>query len=278
MRIKIGVGLNHRIITAGPSQVFLDDVISSVVCDLDATISASYGGSGQTLANVIAAPADSSAQTDYDFFLGLTGDASTDDPTFVGSAGDPAAHFLLDGGDNFKLIAGNNPSLFKDMHKTTGGPDFWLAIAFQYVEASDQTLFATAASSNFVQQIRIKFSSADAVQFRQVGDGMANIEVTHGTLVTSTDFLLIVSHDHATDKTRFWLNTTTNTEVDQAFKTTTTDSDDTPGLFARGNGGQPMANNTRMYGFYAGNSFLSDADVSNIKSHLETRHNRTYDA
>ena len=256
--------------------LFLDSVISSVVCDLDATLSSSYGGSGQTWANVIAAPADSSAQTDYDFFLGLTGDASTDDPAFIGTAGDPAAHFLLDGGDNFKLIAGSNHSLVKDMHKTTGGPDFWLAIAFQYVEAGDQTLFATASSGNFVQQIRIKFSGTDTAEFRQVGDGSQAIQVTHGTFTTSTDFLLIISHKHSTNKTRFWLNTTTNTEVGQIFKTTTTDPDDTPGLFARGNGGQPMANNTRFYGFYAGNEFLDDTKAGNIISYLETRHNRDY--
>lgn len=255
---------------------FLDDVISSVVVDLDATLSDSYGGSGQTLANVIAFPADSSAQTDYDFFRGLTGDASTDDPTFVGSAGDPAAHFLFDGGDIFKLVAGSNPSLFKDMHKTTGGPDFWLAVAFRYVEAGDQTLFVTAFSSNFIPQIRIKFSGTDTAEFRQVGDGSQAIQVTHGTFTTSTDFLLIISHKHSTNKTRFWLNTTTNTEVGQIFKTTTTDPDDTPGLFARGNGGQPMANNTRFYGFYAGNEFLDDTKATDIIDHICTRHNRNY--
>jgi hypothetical protein len=54
----------------------LGSLVSSCVFDLDATIAASYSGSGQTWSNLETTPADSEAQTAYDFYLGADSSSS----------------------------------------------------------------------------------------------------------------------------------------------------------------------------------------------------------
>lgn len=121
--IGIGGGIGRGILTgrrgiigAGPGPGGgLQDEIPSTCFHLDATDADSYPGSGQTWANLIASPADGSGQTDFDVWRGGSSSASTDDPTFNGTAGDSAAYWSFDGGDFFRctLSAANQPTLWK---------------------------------------------------------------------------------------------------------------------------------------------------------------------
>lgn len=99
--------------------------LQSSVFELDAQ----YYVSGQTFANSVAAPADSSAQSAYDFFLGSTSGAASDDPAFT-SAGS-ASYFSFDGGDFLTLAAGATSTTFlKGLHKT--GATFSIEVWFYY--------------------------------------------------------------------------------------------------------------------------------------------------
>lgn len=73
--------------------------------------------SGQTWPNQVSSPADSSAQTDYDYFLGSTSSSSSDDPT-INDTGTDAAYWSFDGGDYFThtLAAGSMPEFLRKMH------------------------------------------------------------------------------------------------------------------------------------------------------------------
>ena len=111
--------INHFSAPAGGFNA-MDTIVSSALFDLDATISDSYSGSGQTWANLI-----SSTGTTYDFHLGANDGISSDDPDFTGSADDEAAYFAMDG-TNFFTVKSNSGSIFKDMHKTTGASPTWI--------------------------------------------------------------------------------------------------------------------------------------------------------
>ncbi len=95
-----------------------DAAIPVAVFELDAGLSASYNGTGQTWANIVTAPADGSGQTAYDFYRGATSGSEGSDRTFNGSAGANSAneYFSFDGGDYLTLV-GFNTTFIHSMHK-----------------------------------------------------------------------------------------------------------------------------------------------------------------
>ena len=114
----------------GSITPYLDGLLTGAVFDLDATMLASYNGSGQTWANMIAAPADGSAKTAGDFYRGVNGTATATDPTFTGSAGSQSAYWLHDGFDAF-FLAGGNTAFIDSLHRTTGGSDYTFINAYR---------------------------------------------------------------------------------------------------------------------------------------------------
>lgn len=102
----------------GRGAIFSAVRIPTAVFELDAGNSSSYSGSGQTWANIVTSPADGSAQTDYDFYRGITGSSQSSDPTFNGSAGanTSAEYWSFDGGDFFNKIT-TNGTFINSLHK-----------------------------------------------------------------------------------------------------------------------------------------------------------------
>ena len=92
--LGLGLGLHKQKYGGGGVVGSLSDVVDSAVFDIDATQSASYGGTGTTWSNLVASPADGAAQSAYDFQLGDGADSSTY-PTFTGTVGDAAAYFMF---------------------------------------------------------------------------------------------------------------------------------------------------------------------------------------
>jgi len=262
----------------------LGDIIASTIFDLDATIEASYSGTGQTWANIEPTPADSSAQTDYDFFLGVDGSSATDDPTFNGAAGDAAAFWNHDGNDHFALKSGTNTDFLNGLHKTsgTGSGPWWFCIAFRTAPGafSADGLFGTTSSAlvdgieififdGATADVRVNVIRGSTFTSNDFGAGLAN----------STDFLICVSSDPtSTDDIRAWVNTTTKTvDTDANTNTSSTNAQHAAELAAVRDTGFQLAADSRTYHFSMGNAYLDDADIVNLKAHLETRHNRTYD-
>lgn len=153
-------------------STYLDGVLASTVCDLDATIAASYGGSGTTWANLVTAPADGSAQTAYDFYLG-NGSTGTTYPAFNASSGSAAAYWSVDGGDYFSLKSGANTSFLNSLHKTTGGSDWWIAMALKYVTNSTGQYFSTARTGTAGQTGIQADQNAGAFRIAQRGNAAA---------------------------------------------------------------------------------------------------------
>lgn len=262
---------------------YLDGVISSVVCDLDATISNSYNGSGLTWSNLIESPADGTTRAAYDFHLG-NGSTSTTYPTFNGTAGDAAAYWSTDGGDYFliKTLAG---SLAERWHRTSGGTPFWVAVTFQTPSDlfSGTRSFWGNASGSYNRGIVSYAVSADTISM--LSSNASTVPVTNnlsGVLVGSTDYIYLFSSDPSlsSNNVRIWVNTASASTFTHSYSASTTNSSDnlhilaTKGPFQ--DGSQIMLSGLRLYSFAMGNVLLDDAGAAAIIAHLGARHERNY--
>lgn len=250
-------------------------LVSSSVYDIDATQAASYGGTGQTLSNLVASPADGALQTAYNFYLGANNTATTDDPTFTGSAGDSAAYFALDGGDYFSNAAAIS-SFMKSINKTTGGSSHWLAFAFRFAQNDlTQVIFSTTTSTA-IPGILISSSGTENIQYAQRGDtASVSSAAPVSTLVNGSDYVAIFSVEPSTNTIRRWVNTVTKTQSTLTFNTCVTDGLGIS-IGAETDAGNKMASGTRWYGWSAGNAFIDDAEAALIFGEYERRHARDY--
>lgn len=248
----------------------LKDLLPSAVFDVDATKSASYAGSGQVWANLVPTPADGSAQTDYDMYLGATSAATTDDPTFNGTADDMGAYFSTDGNDLFTLKSGINPAFIKSLHKTTGGSDFTIAVAYRPVDVTLTVLLVATNTSSATNGIEFNQISSEKITLTQ-GNGTASVISTANQIVTpATDSVIIVSYRASDGKTRIWKNSSTKTEETMTFGTTTTDPTSSLRFFRNYPAGG------RVYAVSMFNTFIDDGEAATILSAYKTRHGRNY--
>ena len=247
-------------------------MLPSAIADLDVTQVNSYNGSAQTWTNLLGAPADGSSQTDSNFFLGSDAVVRTNDPTFNGTAGDGAAYWSFDGGDHFAKTSPNTAFL-NNMHKTSGGSDFWLAFTIYMPSNDGNLLFSTGDFSGFPGLLIRKTNNK--LQLAQFGDSGATYATSASDIPVNVPSLLIVSHSHSSNLTRIWVNGDTATEVAQTFNTCITNSSQSQiGKGVSGFG--ILANGTRLYALSYGNAFISNADAAQLITLYNNRHNRVY--
>jgi len=244
---------------ASPS---LQDSVASTVFDLDATISASYSGSGTSWANLVASPADGASQSAYNFTISGA--------TFTGSAGSASAYFSLDGNDSFSITSGNT-TFINNLHKTTGGQDFWLLFAFYLPDdATTDWLFADYSTS---PGIRSFINTTQTLGFRQHGSTSSQVNAS-ATVAEATPVMAIISHSHSTNETKFWISATTGEAVAHTFSSTTSNAQS---AFAVAyNYSAYMQNGARVYTIAGGNEYLDNTKAGALFSALETRHSRDY--
>lgn len=256
--------LTRMVVALDPS---LKAVVSSCVFDLDATKSASYSGSGQTWANLVPSPADGAAQSAYHFTI--------NGATFTGSAGDAAAYFSLNGSDNFTLAA--NTAFINALHKTTGGSDFWLALAYRFIQNdAAQRHISTQTSGNAVGIATTAGSNENTGLTQGNGSAAASFSSTGGAHVNGTDYVCIFSHSHSGNQSRRWLNTTTKTEGAHTFGTTTSNASGALTIGSDSAAANDMPSGTRIYASSIGNAYIDDAAAALIFAEYESRHARDY--
>lgn len=265
---------------AGASCDCLTDVIASAVLELDATKADSYTGSGTSWANRVVVPADGSAQSAYNMTRG-DGATSTTYPTFNGSAGDAAAYWTFDGGDNFRLASGVNTAFLNNLHKTTGGTDFWVAITIRSVDgawANNEFIFSNiSAANNALNGLALRTLSTEDIQLFQSGGASSSAAASTGSIFAIGDYIVIVSRQAGGTNTRMWINSLTATDIAQTFNASTLDP---TGTFTIGSdadyNGNFMTANEYLYSLAMGNEYLDDAKAAAIIGYLETAHSRDY--
>jgi len=253
--------------------------LESTVFDVSATIADSFDSAvdSQRWFNIEKTPADSSSQGTYDFFLGVDVNSSTDDPSFNGSAGSAAAFWSFDGGDWFNL-ENALPTFLKNLHKTTSGEDFWYVATFNRSDTSWQNrgLFGSNKSSDTSNGVFANFDNTEAVNLTQLDNADNGTEVVSDVYSTADgDQIFIVTHDHGTNTTRFWTDSTSLETRSHTFGTTTVDPDGFA-LAAFSSGGLSLTSETQIRSMAMGNAFIGDTEALLIMTHLGLRESKTY--
>lgn len=250
----------------------LGDTVTSTVFDLDATCSSSYSGSGQVFANLETTPADSSAQSAYNFDIGASNSATTDDPTFVGSAGDAAAYFSLDGGDLFELN-GSVTQFIKDWAKTVSGQDFWVAIVFKQISgAGVQGVSADTTSTTTAGGVYVNLDATEHPVLNLRGDATLATQTFSGsTLSNDTWYVMILSYTHASTGTAaLWLNSATGTTAGLTLNAYLGAEITTQLHFGKSTS-QFLNSGTFVREIAAGNTYLDNTEAGKIITVMETR-------
>jgi hypothetical protein len=248
------------------------------VIDLDATLTASYPGTGQTWSNIIASPADGAGQTDYDMVRGSSSSASTDDPAFNGTANDPAAYWSFDGGDYLSLASGTNTSFLNGLHKTTGGSPVTIIIAFKAPSSYNATgaFFATGTASS-AEGLEMRITSGAANQMIQRAASTNGISTPFtATPSTAAVHLMAMAFDYGTTSLKTALDARSFTSKTLTLHTTSASASNALKIGASGSAGDLLPNTTQIFGFYTFNKMLSDSELSGVIDVLNSRHNRTY--
>jgi len=269
----------NETITASASGGSMQDIEASTVFDVDATQASSYGGSGQTWANLVASPADGEGQTAYDLQLGNTGSPSTDDPTFTGSAGDSASYFLCDGGDNMSLVNSNaNAPFFNKLHMGEAGQRWWIGFVLKT---------PTLATTNYALNANDGSSSNHGIFLRYFSSGNMQVFTAQGTssdfasvssvINSNTETLIILTYDRDTTTLDGYVNGV-KVMNDTGFVNAADATDAThPYTFGGiSSGTNKWDNGTRLYAFSGGNDYLDATRESAIRAEYEARHGRTY--
>ena len=189
---------------AAVATAYLDAVLAGVVMDMDATISASHGGSGAGWFSLATVPADGAAAGDYE----LTAYGFS----FSGAPGDPGSYWLSDG-DSYFQLAGANPAFLDEMHKSTGGHDWWIAMAFRLPDAGGTHALWSTQSGTTATGHRLAVNSAKQPNYIQRGDTANSQTGNLAAFAPDTDTLAIFSRSHGAGQTRYWINTTTAATV-----------------------------------------------------------------
>jgi hypothetical protein len=282
MFLKLGRYMNPGWIAA-PAESAAASMPASTVLDIDATQAGSYPGTGTSLLNLEATPADGSAQSAYDFQLG-DGSTSSTYPTFTGSAGSPSAYFAMDGGDYFRG-ASTFTQFLKDLHKNSDGASWWAAIAFRtpssFTTNSHSGLFGQIGNGSL---IGIRFSiiqNINAIRFNRYHTTNGQNTDISVLPTTSADHVIILSYEKGTRAVKAWINSPTATFSGTSGAITGNSDADTSTdrmeTGAGGNGGSnKMISGFRWYAFSMGNAFLDDAGAAMIFAEYEGRHERDY--
>ena len=264
----------------GPVSDPLGSVIASCCADLDATIAASYGGSGQTWANYEDSPSDGAAQSDYDFHLGAGSGSSTDDPTFTGSAGVDSAFFNLDGGDFFQIKSVASTVALNKAHRSDRNGT-WIAIALKIQTELQEYPWANTNNPGDGRGMNLRYKNTsnklELLQSKETSGQTTVIDAVNA-VTDELDTLIIMSWDgtSTTNNGKLWLNSGTATQtVSSTFQTSTTDATNPWIIGARFSGGvanTPLPNGSRVYHWSCGDEFLDDTKAEIIRAHLQARH------
>lgn len=252
-----------------PADTSLGSVVPSTVFHLDASLLASYTGSGNTWANAAISPADGLPQSAYNFYLGNSASPNTAEPTYNGTAGSTSAYWSFDGADYFSISSFLATPFLQSLHKTTGGTDHWIAFDFTTPDSSWSSSygFGTGANAN-EPGISVQFAFNETVIYRQTAGGGSDVSAASASMATAGRYVLVIGRQNSTNTTSFWINGAARSDVSQTFQTTTTDPNEWPTVCAR-RLSTPIWSEFRLQGYAMGNEYPSDATAEDIKDFLD---------
>jgi len=240
---------NTETITPEASSIELS---ADFVHDWSATQTDSYNGSGETWTD---------RKGNQDMWLGADGTTDGTEPTFDGTAGDPAARFLVNG-DYFNAKA--NSTVLSGMHRSDGGAFTWAMTVD--LGAGDLECIGTGAigaSAGFVIEI---IRSSRQIRFRcldSAGSSVVTKEITNnpggqiGTGLTSLCF----GYDPTSGD---WAMKIQSDTFVSGTTTASTTTDATPNTFKIGRNGDASVSGTNLdyvHEFGVANKLLNETEM-----------------
>lgn len=277
-------GVLRGILGAGPSGPTLLNSIDglNVEFELEATLADSYDGTSQTWVNLESAPQSGADPTIYNFYRGIDDTSSTDDPTYSGTPDSNDGTFTVDGGDFFSnvgRIADTSPGFINDLHNTTAGHSFWVAIRFVFGATSGaRPIFCTRYLDSFANAgggIGFLLSKTSGIRLDIRGNNSLSFSSYTGTALTQgQEYTGIMSFDADTLGCRIWLDSGT-ASVDETltgYSNSNGDSAGGTGVCAfTGVGGAPLYANSQISHLSCGKAFLTDAKATEILNLIQGR-------
>lgn len=249
----------------------------SPVFDIDATLAASYPGSGQTLANLVQAPSDGSLRSAYDFVLGANSTVSTDDPTFTGTPGNPAAYLACDGGDYVSLQPGTIPAWLNNIYNIAAADKYTIINCFQYGGAGAGFLYLSGnTTSSTAIGMRLQFTNTGVMQLVGANGSSSAVASLHSGLVAGTNYLHVLTYDAATKSYKSALNSLSFTVSGTLSGSDGSSPSTTRYGFGSSGGGNPVISGTRLYAHAGLRSIIADSDLARLVKMYNTRHGRVY--
>lgn len=248
----------------------MSDITPSAVYDLDATISSSYSGSGTSWNNLIASPADGSAQSAYNF-------VQRGSQSFTGTADSPSSYFNSNNTGGWNVPP---TSFISNLQRTDLGIEYTAVFSFRTPSSLGSTnkgLMGT--SSNLVANgvYNVVQTNNRAILRHQNGSAGVGYSPVNA-LTTDTDYILAVMVNSTTGEIKFFINKDKFEPSPLTWLTNTTPSPATQyGLFSSATGlGLPWPAGTRFYAASFFNKFLTDFEYSNVFIEYQRRHKRNY--
>jgi hypothetical protein len=252
---------------------------SSLVFHLDLGHLDSYGGSGQTLANRVASPADGESQTAYDHHFGDDGTSDTTDPTFTGTAGalDTNVYASVDGGDYFDIV-GSLTTFLNSMHKDSAL--FTIVMLYRSASSLGQDyLFSTDDNT-----------SGTGITFRQRNNGwlqfwvgnnntnsVLNVSSSGITIATSSIQMVAISVDEASGSgaSLFYVKdsggTKTTDTFDATYSSPSSSAADGCTILATPDHAGIATSGVRLFDCMAFNTALTESDLDDVYDMLSVK-------
>jgi len=221
-----------------------------------------YPGSGQSIFDLTTG--------DIDSYLGATGSADGDEPTFNGSAGGLSSSECLsvDGGDFTRLISAN-PTAIENLHKNNA--DFTIMAIWYHktVGANNVGIFGSDGGSAAKIGIRWWFAGAEKPRFTVSASGSFAIdaEATGTALTNNAWHIMFLSYDEASSSGFQVVNESSVHTISAAYSTPSASAASHKAeLFASGNAALKALTGTRMAGFALWTESLTDAECDSLSA------------
>ena len=208
----------------------------------------------------------------FDFFLGATGAAAADDPTFNGTAGAirSTEYFSGDGGDNFRYDT-TNETWMENIHKNSA---VFTLLAWMYLNTTTgvQSIAGTNGGGGAETGFQFDFLGTNTLRINIKNAGTTVLTVlTTATISDDVWTFVAVALDEAAATGTLQMNATQESFTSTYTSPSALAASQTMEICARGNGVQQIESGSRVAMFGAWSSKLTDAQLTSIYTATRSR-------
>lgn len=271
-KIYLGNNLLARAMTPTTIANGIDSLFpSNTVMELDAGVFYSADSTGTYFRNLAPSPADGSAKSVYDFFLGTAAAINTtEDPAFTGVYDRRDAHYMLKVGTMFTLPT--IPAYLRDLHKTASGSFTWIFALKTQSTSATQTLFQTGNTGTAGNPgVRFYKETDGKWYFFMRGDTAPTVAISTASVAAANgDIVVVVSMNRSTNTLDVYWGSGTAESKSATFNASVSDALGPIRLMNN------FVNPALVRTFAMLNKAVTNIEVASIIANLSARHGINY--